>query len=88
MQYIYAFDYSGLEAWLAYLPSVLNSGDVSLSLDASALSNGIAGRLNLLDAPPTLYGFRGCRCLANYYRVLTQDKLGVLSLDPLFHTGT
>ena len=31
-----------------------------------------AGRLTLLDAPPTRYGFRGCACLVNYHAILTR----------------
>ncbi|KAK9862122.1 hypothetical protein WJX84_008467 [Apatococcus fuscideae] len=60
----------GLFEWLAYLDKLAKTA--GFAFDASGLSKGVAGRLTLLDAPPTLYGFRGCACLVNYHAILTR----------------
>ncbi|KAK9840224.1 hypothetical protein WJX74_005856 [Apatococcus lobatus] len=74
--YIYNFNPAGLRAWIAYLSSLFGPQDYG----PSSLAQGVAGRANLLDAPPSLYGFRGCTCLANYHAVLYQGTDGSYSM--------
>lgn len=75
VQYMYEFDLMGLYSWAEYVTQ-----SEGADLGPAAIANGVAGHSNLLDVPPSLYGYRGCTCLANYYSVLTQDTDGGHSL--------